>query len=203
MKLRPLNIIGSICSWLFYSAFLGITMVFVFLIFIGEQFLPPRSDHHAHRYTGWLPGRAGMMAMDIASVVVAYLLADYIRCVAYMQTTWPEHVQGVGSTLHLHLEMLAVIIVVWPTILHLMGWYKPARRSNAWRLRRSMSSMAVLGLIMSATSLLIHRLLFPRAQIVFAVAALPIATAAVRSIVLLVGRVFHLSSLRARTVDWG
>ncbi|GMU34545.1 MAG: hypothetical protein HS101_19410 [Planctomycetia bacterium] len=202
MTRQVADFVKSVALFVVYAVFLLISSIFVLIVFIGEQFLPPRSDHHADRYAGWMPGRAGMIAMDVAAIILAYLAADYARCAFYMHTAWPEQVEGYGSTLGIHLRMLAAVVVVWPIVLSVVGWYRPARRSHSWRIRRTLSSMLIVGLTMSAVALIIQRSLFPRAQIAFVLIALPFATALVRSLTLAVGQLIRLQTARSRSVDW-
>jgi len=163
-----------------YAIGLVLSALFVIPIFVAEQLLPSRTQHHGERYGYTLPGRIGMIALDVASVVSAYWLGDYLRCRLYQHTSWPEIVPDFGPTLRIHIQMVVLVALLWPVILYLMGWYAERWRSWGWRVRNTVASMAVLGMTIAAGSLLIHRGIYPRAQIGFAVAALPLTTAAIR-----------------------
>ena len=163
-----------------YAIGLVLSALFVIPIFVAEQLLPSRTKHHGERYGYTLPGRIGMIALDVSSVASAYWLGDYLRCRLYQHTSWPEIVPDFGPTLRIHVQMMVLVAVVWPLILYLMGWYAERWRSWGWRVRNTVASMAVVGMTIAAGSLLIHRDIYPRAQIGFAVAARPLPTAAIR-----------------------
>ncbi len=168
---------------LLYVLGLAISVLFVIPILLGEQLLPNRSAHHGERYGYSLPSRIGMIASDVVAVVAAYLVGDILRCYLWMKTSWPEYVDGHGLTLHIHLKMMVLVLAVWPLILYWLGWYAERWRSWRWRIRNTLASMVVLALVIAAGSLLVHRDLYPRAQIGFAVAMLPLSTALVRALV--------------------
>jgi hypothetical protein len=170
---------GTLWTALLFAGSLLVSFLFTLPVMIMQQVFPNRSPHHSDRYGFQVPTRAVMVLIDIVCVVATYLLADVLRCAYWQKTAWPEKVEGVGSTLDLHIKMMVLIAVAWPLILHWLGWYKPRWRSWWWKARNTLAATVLLGLTMSALSLLLHRELYPRIQIAFVAALLPITTAAV------------------------
>jgi len=129
-----------------------------------------------------------MIAADAVTIFLTYVLADVARCHLWMQTDWPELLPGYGSTVRLHLKVLALLPLAWPLILSRLGWYAQKWRSWSWSVRHALMGTAVLGLLMAGLALLFARDRYPRAQIGFVAVLLPATTLAVRGISGLVGQ---------------
>lgn len=114
--------------------------------------------------------------MDVGVVLSTYVGADVLRCRVWMRTPWPEVVEEYGSTIGLHLAMMAVIAVAWPLILRWLGWYRPI--GVGWRrtVGQALGATALLALTIAGSAVLIHRELYPRAQIGLVAAILPLAS---------------------------
>ena len=138
--------------------------------------------------TAWRQFRAGMIAADAAAILLTYVLADMMRCSLWMSTDWPEWLPGYGSTVRLHLKVLALLPLAWPLILSRLGWYAQKWRSWRWALRNALTATTILALLMAALALLFERERYPRAQIGFIALLLPATTMALRGISGLVGQ---------------
>jgi hypothetical protein len=114
--------------------------------------------------------------LDSALLIVAYVLADCLRCAVWQHCSWPEVDLNYGSTLSVHLRMLAVSAVLWPLILALIGWHRPVQWPWSWLIGRVVAAAVLLSLSMAGFSLLVDRLIYPRAQIGFVMLILPVAT---------------------------
>jgi exopolysaccharide biosynthesis polyprenyl glycosylphosphotransferase len=136
----------------------------------------------------WRQFRVGMIVGDAATIVGTYVLADLLRCRFWMETPWPEFVPGVGSTVRIHLQVLAFLPLCWPILLSWLGWYQQRWRSVRWTARTIISADILLGLLMAALALLFARELYPRAQIGFVLALLPATSLAARGINAVAGR---------------
>lgn len=132
--------------------------------------------------------RAAPVFADIVSVTATYVLADVLRCTLWMHRSWPEHLPGYGSTHLMHARMLISVVIVWPLILHWLGWHRLSRRPWPRQAARAVAASVVLGLTVAAFSLLFERQLYPRAQIAFVVCLLPLATLATRAVADRAGR---------------
>lgn len=147
----------------------------------------------------WRQLRVGMIAADALSVILTYILADFLRCRLYMHTDWPELLPGkISSVREVHVKILALLPLGWPFILNWLGWYQLRWRSWQWLLRTSVAASACLSLLIAGLALLFARELFPRAQIGFVMGLLPATTLAVRGINSLAGR--WISSRQRRHV---
>ena len=129
-----------------------------------------------------------MIAADAAAILLTYVLADMVRCSLWMSTDWPEWLPGYGSTVRLHLKVLALLPLAWPLILSRLGWYAQKWRSWRWALRNALTATTILALLMAALALLFERERYPRAQIGFIALLLPATTMALRGISGLVGQ---------------
>jgi len=167
-----------------------VTIVFALPAMLLEMAMPNRSDHHDAEHGHQVPHGPAMVLLDAVSALLTYFLADMLRCWVNGRG-WPEVVAGQGSTLHIHIRMAIAVTLAWPAILYWLGWYKPRWRSWQWRLRGTAAAGVLLGLVMSAVSLMLHRDLFPRSQIGFTVIMIPVMTAIVLSV-----RLWLLRTLR-------
>ena len=77
---------------------------------------------------------------------------------------------------------MVCVSIIWPVILYCLGWYKRRWRSLSWKIFRTVAALTILGLSMSGLSLLIHRGLYPRAQMGFTVVMLPTITILIRTL---------------------
>jgi len=125
-----------------------------------------------------------LVLADLLTLIVTYVLTDLLRCAVWMDRPWPEKVPGYGSTLRDHIEMMALLVVLWPLILRWMGCYKLDRRPLRWLARQVVMASAVLALSMSAYSMLFARGIYPRAQIGLLMLLLPAATILLRKLAL-------------------
>ncbi|MBN2559873.1 MAG: hypothetical protein JXQ75_02955 [Phycisphaerae bacterium] len=191
-------VLAAVPLLVLYTLWFIASSAFCLLAFLLVAFFPSRSAHHAERYGAKVPSRIGVIAGDIVAVVMAYIVADMLRCALWMHTSWPEVVPGYGSTMYVHLRMLAILPIAWPLILRWLGWYKQRWRSWQWRVLRTVAASVLLGMSMAAFSLLFDRQIYPRAQVAFVVILLPVATATVRGVSRLVGRL--LGSPPARRI---
>lgn len=166
----------------FYAIGLAGSTLFVLPILLVEQVFSNRSAHHGGRYGYRLPGRAGTIAMDVVAVLGTYVVADMLRCAVRMKTAWPEQIPGYGSSVGIHMKMIALLPIAWPLILYWLGWYADRWRSWRWRAWNTVAASVLLGLAMAAASLLIDRDRYPRFQIGLLVVLLPLATAVVRAV---------------------
>ena len=129
-----------------------------------------------------------MIAADAAAILLTYVLADMVRCSLWMATDWPELLPGYGSSVRIHVKVLALLPLAWPVILSRLGWYAQKWRSWSWALRNALTATTILALLMAALALLFERDRYPRAQIGFVALLLPATTMAVRGISGLVGQ---------------
>ncbi len=120
--------------------------------------------------------------LDSALLIVTYVLADWLRCAVWQHCPWPEVDISYGSTLSVHLRMLAVSAILWPLILALIGWYRPVQWPWSWLIGRVVAAAVLLSLSMAGFSLLVDRLIYPRAQIGFVMLILPAATLLARRV---------------------
>ncbi len=168
IKLLPLGLL--------YAAYLALSFaVGLAVLLFQELFRDPcwcsRHDRH-HR----ISPIAATMAVDAAWALIAYVLGDFLRCRLWLQTGWPETEPNYGPTIEVHLKMLACVVILWPLILYCLGWYKARWRPLHWRITRTIAALALLGLSMSAVSLLFARVIYPRAQFGFMIVMLPLIT---------------------------
>lgn len=177
-----LSFLANVPLSLLYAIWVLVGLVFGSLFFLFDKLLCIRSDHHADRYYADIPHRLGVILGDIVGVVLAYIAADFLRCRLWMNTSWPEEVPDYGSTLGVHLKMIAFLPIAWPLILYWLGWYQQRWRSSRWRVWNTLAASALLGVSMAALSLLFDRHIYPRTQIGFVVVTLPVVTALVRGI---------------------
>ena len=184
-------ILRSIRDGLLWLLWLVATVVLALPMVLLELAMPNRSDHHDREHGFHNPHVPLMIALDTLAALATYFLADILRCTVAGRD-WPEVVPGQGSTLRLHLEMAVAVTIAWPLILHWLGWYKPRWRSWVWRLRGTAAAAVLLGLVMSAVSLLLHRELYPRSQIAYTVVLIPVVTALILSC-----RIWYLRAVRS------
>ena len=177
--LKSLETVGISILYVLYVVVSSAFGAVLFLFY--EMFRDPRCRrlHHDRRIPG---SAAGAMVADALWAVLAYVLADFLRCALWMKTSWPEVVPDYGSTIAVHLKMLVVVAICWPIILYCLGWYRLRWRPLHWRILRTIAALAILGLVMSAASVLLMRLIYPRLQIAFMMVALPTLTSILRSI---------------------
>jgi len=184
-----------------YLLYLSISTVLGLVLFLFQElFHDPcwyRRADRCHR----ISPTASTMIIDGVWALFAYLSADYLRCVFWMKTQWPETVEGYGSTIMIHAKMLPLVVVLWPIILYCLGWYQRRWRTLVWKILRTVAALLILALSMAGASLLISRELYPRAQIGFMVLMLPLLTTLIRG-----GRdiVVHLRNRHApqMTTEW-
>jgi exopolysaccharide biosynthesis polyprenyl glycosylphosphotransferase len=136
----------------------------------------------------WRQFRVGMIALDAATIVLTYILADILRCHIRMRTDWPELIPGYGSSVRIHLQVLALLPIGWPLILWWLGWYEQRWHSRRWHLKTALVGAAALAMLMAALALLFERLLYPRFQIGMVAILIPATTLAARGITGLAGR---------------
>lgn len=129
-----------------------------------------------------------MIVGDAATIIATYVIADILRCHLWMERDWPEFLPGFGSTVRIHIQVLAFLPLCWPILLSWLGWYQQRWRSVRWTLRTIVSADILLGLLMAALALLFERELYPRAQIGFVLALLPATSLAVRGITGIAGQ---------------
>jgi len=171
-----------------YLLFLGISSLFALIYSLFRAGVARRVPVGNDAEDLKTPGRGWMVALDGAIAVGAYLVADVLRCTFWQQTRWPEHLEGYGSTLGVHLLTMAVVPFAWPLLLAWIGWYRPVERSIRWKTANTIAASLILALFMGAFALVVAREAYPRMQIVFFGATLPIATAVVRGLIDWVGR---------------
>jgi len=131
--------------------------------------------------------RAILILFDALAIVAAYILADMLRCRFWMQTDWPELIDGRISSVRIHMKILVFLPAAWPIILHRLGWYDVRRRSGHWQLRSAAAAGALLALFMAAIALLLERDLYPRFQIGLMAAVSPLVALLVRFIAQRIG----------------
>lgn len=175
--------LGTIFAAPIYVVFLALSALFVglYAFLCAAVSSRPVSDEVVSdkQRGGANTRRWRYIALDAATVVVAYVVADILRVTLRQQTAWPEQLDGYGSTLTTHLLVLAVISVAWVIILNRLGWYHATMRTLRWRLRNIVMATVLLTLTLSTTALLLARDVYPRAQIGFFLLALPIISALV------------------------
>lgn len=125
--------------------------------------------------------KAFLILLDALAIVAAYMLADFLRCRFWMHTDWPELIDGRISSVRIHMKILVFLPVVWPILLHRLGWYEIRRRALHWTVRTAISAGALLALFIAAAALLLERDLYPRFQIGLMAVAAPIAALTIRS----------------------
>lgn len=189
-----------------YLVFLVVSAIFVLPISIIQFALANRAKHHGIDAEIDVPATPWIVLIDMFIAGLAYLVADFLRCEIWMGTTWPEHVEGYGSTLTIHLVMLTIVVIAWPIILQWLGWYKPCLRAWQWKVSNTLAATVLLMLVMSAICMTTQtwRVLFPRAQIVSVAAIIPLMTGIVRGSVFLFGRTGHrqLKSISVPDPAW-
>lgn len=184
-----LKSLGTAGISVLYVLYMIVSTVFGAVLFLFyEMFRDPRC-RRLHRDRHISGSAAGAMVADALWAVLAYVLADYLRCALWMKTSWPEVVPDYGSTIVVHIKMLAVVAISWPIILYCLGWYRLRWRPLRWRILRTIAGLAILGLVMSAAAVLLMRLIYPRYQIAFLIVSLPALTSILRSIADVVRRV--------------
>lgn len=146
----------------------------------------------------WRQYRATMVAADILTIILTYLVADYLRCVLWMRTEWPEMISGTVSSVRVQMPVFALVPFIWPTILNSLGWYAQKWRTFGWYVRTSLLAGGLLALVMAAIALVFERELYPRAQIGLVAAFTPATTMAARGITGWIGR--WLGTLRSHRV---
>ncbi len=143
-----------------------------------------------------------MIVADVVTICLTYILADILRCTLWMRLDfpeqWPEMIEGFGSSVRMHMRVMALLPLGWPLILGLLGWYQQRWRPWRWVVKNSLAASAVLGMLLAAVALLFARDMYPRAQIGFVLILLPATTSAVRGISVLMGR--WISSRQKRHV---
>lgn len=138
----------------------------------------------------WRQIKTLMIASDAVTVVLAYILADLVRCLLWEHTAWPEPLPGDVDTVRIHLKILIFLPILWPAILNGSGWYAQKWRPIQWVIRTAATSSTILALAMAALALLLERELYPRAQIALASALIFATTLAGRGITGWIGRWF-------------
>ena len=118
--------------------------------------------------------------LDGLALAVTYIAADVLRCWTWMGTSWPQVVEGQGSTLEMHLVMMAALTPTWPFILWRVGWYRPVLPRRA-AIARVLVATVILCLGIAAAALLYDRWLYPRIQIGFVGVMLPIVALMMRA----------------------
>lgn len=169
----------------FYLLFLGVSSLFALGYSLFRSIVAGRAPVGDELKT---PSRMWMVLLDASIAVGAYLIADILRCTIQQHTSWPEHLDGYGSTLGVHLMMMAVLPVVWTGLLAWIGWYGAAQRALRWKVVNTIAASVVLALFMGAFALVFAREAYPRMQIVYFGVALPMATGVVRGLIDQVGR---------------
>jgi hypothetical protein len=181
-KRAVLGILGMVGFSLLYLGYVALSSLFAILLFSFWMMFPSSRWYNrasnGHRFFG----TEGMIIVDAMRAFLAYLCADFLRCMLWMKTDWPEVVEGYGSTLSIHAKMAAFILLLWPFILYCLGWYKCRWRPLHWKIICTVAALAILALSMSAVSLLLERELYPRAQLGFVAVTLPLITILTRSI---------------------
>lgn len=125
--------------------------------------------------------RSAVIALAVAMVlVIVYVVADKLRWALWQQTPWPEVHPQYGSTIWVHVKMVVVLAVVWPLVLHCLGWYRPGRWPRRWLFGQLLAASVLVALSMAAYSMLFDRGIYPRAQIGFTLLLLPGAAALLR-----------------------
>lgn len=142
------------------------------------------------------PPRSYVAILDAAIAAGAYLVADMLRCALRQHTTWPEHLDGYGSTIGLHLAMMIVVAVAWPLLLAWIGWYRPVVRTTSWKVANALMASFILALFMGSVALVVARDAYPRMQIACFGITLPLATALVR------GAIDYISRHNRRDSQW-
>lgn len=146
----------------------------------------------------WRQFRAGLIATDALAIVIAYILADMVRCGFYMRTPWPELLPTGDSSVRMHMKVLVFLPFVWPMILQRLDWY--SRRWQTWTSSIKSAAIAsiLLSLFVSAIALLIDRDLYPRMQIALLAVIAPATSLAARGITAVVA--LRLGGRRRRRV---
>lgn len=176
-------VLASLLAGVAYPAFLVVSTLFVVPVSLWNQLFADRSAPLASVRSRMIHRSRRFVFIDVIATVVTYVLADMVRCSFWMGISWPEIVPGHGSTQSIHLAMLGLLALAWPSILYWLGWYRPRRRTVAWRMRNTFAAAAILALLMSTVALAAFREIYPRAQIGLMVALLPVVTAVIRLIV--------------------
>lgn len=120
------------------------------------------------------------------AIVIAYMLADAIRCWGYLRVDWPELLPDGDSSVRMHMKVLVFLPFVWPLILHRLDWY--GRRWQTWAdsIRSAAVGAVMLSLFVSAVALLLERDRFPRMQIGLLAITAPATSLALRGITAMV-----------------
>jgi len=130
----------------------------------------------------WRQFRAGLIAADALAIVLAYMLADMIRCWAYLRVEWPELLADGESSVRMHMKVLVFLPIVWPLILHRLDWYSQRWRTWVDSARAAAIGAILLSLFVSAAALLLERDRFPRMQIGLLAVLAPATSLAARGI---------------------
>lgn len=136
----------------------------------------------------WRQFRIGLIAADAIGVVIAYVIADFIRCRYYLQVDWPELLPNGDSSVRMHMKVLVLLPFAWPAILHRFGWYEQRWQAPTAAFRIIGQSALVLALVISSAVLLFDRERFPRAQIGLLIPAVVATSLAARGITALLVR---------------
>ncbi len=171
----------------FYLVFLGVSSAFALGYSLFRSIVASRAPAPTGNEVK-TPSRFWMVMLDATIAVGAYLVADLVRCTFQQQTSWPEQLEGYGSTLQVHLTMMAVLPFAWTGLLAWIGWYGAVRRPLRWKVVNTIAASVLLGLFMGAFALVFAREVYPRMQIVYFGVALPILTGIVRGLIDQVGR---------------
>lgn len=177
--------IGTILIAPFYLVFLGLSSIFALGYSLFRSIVAARAPVANDVKT---PSRVWVVLLDASIALGAYLLADVLRCWYHQHTNWPEQLDGYGSTLNVHLMMMAVLPIAWTGLLGWIGWYGATPRTLRWKVVNTIAASILLGLFMGAFALVFARDAYPRMQIVYFGVALPIMTGIVRGIIDQVGR---------------
>ena len=177
--------IGGVLLAPFYVVFLGVSSLFALGYSLYRSIVAARAPVANDVKT---PSRAWVVLLDASIVVGAYLVADVLRCWLHQHTSWPEHLDGYGSTIPIHLRMMIVLPVAWVMLLAWIGWYGATPRSLGWKTLNTIAASILLALFMGAFALVFARDAYPRMQIVYFGVTLPIATGVVRGLIDQVGR---------------
>ncbi|HPF37365.1 MAG TPA: hypothetical protein P5081_16455 [Phycisphaerae bacterium] len=177
--------VGGVLLAPFYVVFLGVSSLFALGYSLYRSIVAARAPVANDVKT---PSRVWVVLLDASIVVGAYLVADVLRCWLHQHTSWPEHLEGYGSTIPIHLRMMIVLPVAWASLLGWIGWYGATPRSLRWKTLNTIAASILLALFMGAFALVFARDAYPRMQIVYFGVTLPIATGVVRGLIDQVGR---------------
>ncbi|MCB9853491.1 MAG: hypothetical protein H6819_10380 [Phycisphaerales bacterium] len=172
--------IGTALIAPFYLVFLAVSSMFALGYSLFRSIVASRAPVANDVKT---PSRLWVILLDASIALGAYLTADVLRCWYYQHTSWPEHLNGYGSTLNVHLTMMAVLPIAWTGLLGWIGWYGATSRTLRWKVVNTIAASILLGLFMGAFALVVARDAYPRMQIVCFGALLPIMTGIVRGII--------------------